>query len=302
MPEILEVRKYAALIRGQLLGKTLKSIKILAGRYKKHGAPKDWKLLTKRLPLKLTGVVTRGKFMALMFSNNYSIGVSLGLSGGWFYKKGQSEMIHGHPTTGLNKHYGKKVISQYIMRAKKHINLEFKFNGSILSFYDQLSFGSLTVFKNRDMLDRKLKSLGLDVMDISLKDFKDRLSRASLSNKFIGNVIVNQKIISGIGNYLRADILWLSKISPFRKVKNLTNTEIVRLYHNIKVLTWGIVDRKKAVKLGILTKKSKLPGDYNRAFFVYNYEKDPRGRDVKYEKLYEGSQVRYIYWVPKYQK
>jgi len=32
---------------------------------------------------------------------------------------------------------------------------------------------------------------------------------------------MNQKIISGIGNYLCADFLWYSKISAFRKVKDL---------------------------------------------------------------------------------
>lgn len=255
MPEILEVKTYAALIHKKLLGKPLKSIKILAGRYKKHGAPTDLKSLIRSLPLKLTGVITRGKFMALMFGQHYSIGVTLGLTGGWFYKKGQSSMVHGHNTTGLNKHYGMKIIRKYINRAKKHINLEFKFSGAVLSFYDQLSFGSLTVFRNRELLDKKLRTLGLDVMQISLKEFRDRLSKPSLAKKFIGNVIMNQKVISGIGNYLRADILWASKISPFRKVNKLSRTEISKLYHSTQLLTWGIFDYKRAVKLGIVKKK-----------------------------------------------
>jgi hypothetical protein len=69
----------------------------------------------------------------------------------------------------------------------------------------------------------------------------------------------------------------------------------------MRLLTWGIYNRKKAVKLGIIKKNSKLPRDYGLQFFVYDSKTDPMGRNVTYEKLYEGSQVRYIYWVRGYQ-
>ena len=45
-----------------------------------------------------------------------------------------------------------------------------------------------------------------------------------------------------------------------------------------------------------------MPNDYERDFFVYKQNTDINGYNVKKEELYEGSQKRFIYWVPKVQK
>jgi formamidopyrimidine-DNA glycosylase len=120
--------------------------------------------------------------------------------------------------------------------------------------------------------------------------------------KSIGNVIMDQKTISGIGNYLRSDILYMSKINPFRKVESLTDNEIKRIYTNSKIITWGDYDILKGKKLGIIKKSTKLPSDYNRLFFVYDYDDDIKGNKVVKKLLYEGSQKRYIHYVPSIQK
>jgi hypothetical protein len=52
----------------------------------------------------------------------------------------------------------------------------------------------------------------------------------------------------------------------------------------------------------IMTKSTKLPGDYNRMFFVYQEDKDIHGHKVHKKELYEGSQKRFIYYVPEIQK
>ena len=121
-------------------------------------------------------------------------------------------------------------------------------------------------------------------------------------DKKIGIVLLNQKVISGIGNYLRADVLWLSKISPFRKVNNLSDLEIKNLYNNSKILTWGDYDYNNAVKMDIIKKSTKIPSDYDRDFFVYYSDKDIYGNPVIKEELYEGNQKRFIYWVKEIQK
>ena len=113
---------------------------------------------------------------------------------------------------------------------------------------------------------------------------------------------MNQKVISGIGNYLRADILWMSKISPFRKVVDLEKSELKEIFYNSKLLTWGEYDRQKAIDLGIIKKSDKMPSDYGRNFFIYFQEEDIYHHKIKKEELYEGSQKRSIYWVPEIQK
>lgn len=117
---------------------------------------------------------------------------------------------------------------------------------------------------------------------INLDLFKKQINKQK--DKVIGLVLVNQRVISGIGNYLRAEALWLAKISPFRKVKNLDDKMIKSLYDSLKMLISG---------------KNKLKDRY---FYVYLQDYDIYNNKVTKEKLYEGSQIRHIHWVKKRQK
>jgi hypothetical protein len=52
----------------------------------------------------------------------------------------------------------------------------------------------------------------------------------------------------------------------------------------------------------IMTKSTKLPADYKRFFFIYQEDTDIYGNKVLKKELYEGSQKRFIYYVPEIQK
>ena len=56
---------------------------------------------------------------------------------------------------------------------------------------------------------------------------------------------MNQKFYSGIGNYLRSDILYDANISPLKKLDKLTNKEIQNLFKSIvKIMNWNYKMRK----------------------------------------------------------
>jgi formamidopyrimidine-DNA glycosylase len=112
---------------------------------------------------------------------------------------------------------------------------------------------------------------------------------------------MDQKVISGIGNYLRADVLWSSKISPFRKVKDLTEKEINNIYNITRTLTWTSYDYPKGIKLKTIKTNIKLPYTYKRNFFVYGQENDIYGNKIIKKELFEGSQKRFIYYVKELQ-
>ena len=195
--------------------------------------------------------------------------------------------------------------TQWIENDLNHLNVEFITNHKNISFYfyDQLSFGTLKAVdcntNGETILEKKLKELGPDILDdkTTFELFKKQIRKKVNENKAIGNVIVNQKIISGVGNYLRADALWMAKVSPFRKVQDITNDELKLLYEAIVGLIWGDYNYKFAIKQKYIEPSLKLPHHYNRDFFIYNHTKDIYGNIVKKEQLYEGSQKRFIYWV-----
>jgi formamidopyrimidine-DNA glycosylase len=295
MPEVIEVRQYRDFIESKLLNAVLLNINILKGRYKTHGPFAGYEGLKAAIPATLTEVGSKGKFMWMRLSSGPIIIVTLGLSGGWFYQPANSKtatMLHGLDV------YERDVVSKYIQSATNNINVEFIFDHGTLYFYDQLSFGTLGVFQSEEQLDAKLKTLGPDIMnpETTFEQFSNGLRRSA--QKEIGTAIVNQKLISGIGNYLRADALWLSRISPFRKVKDITEEQMHSLFYNSRLMVWGLYNRKEGERLKIIKSSDKLPEDFGRQFFIYFQSTDIFGNPVLKEESYEGSQKRFIYWTP----
>jgi formamidopyrimidine-DNA glycosylase len=341
MPEAVEVRKFADILLANVLGKHITHINILKGRYTKKTF-EGYNELIKALPLTIESIDTKGKFtyMKLVSHKNNSyfyLFNTLGLSGGWTLKSNKktnfTKCDHCHymqvEHKGENNTYTFPTILEYInedsqnqwfQRALNHLNVEFITDYKNISFYfyDQLSFGTLKAVGGKDgsdsdtnmILEKKLKELGPDLLheSITFELFKTQIRKKVNENKPIGNVIVNQKIISGVGNYLRADALWMAKISPFRKVKDIkdsdndNNSELHLLYTSLIGLIWGDYDYKNGVKKGHISKSLKLPNNYNRDFFIYRQEHDINNNKVKKEELFEGSQKRFIYWVEKIQK
>ena len=261
--------------------------------------------------------------------NTFYLFNTLGLSGGWTLKSDNksdfAKCNHCNYMEDEQDTFTFPSILEYITedrqnnwfkRALNHLNVEFITDKKNISFYfyDQLSFGTLKSVKsdgiskghsddNSSLLDKKLKELGPDLLDetTTVELFKSQIRKKVNDTKPIGNVIVNQKIISGVGNYLRADALWMAKISPFRKVKDVKDDELDVLYKSLIGLIWGDYDYKTGVKKGYISKTLKLPNNYHRDFFIYRQEKDINDNIVKKEELYEGSQKRFIYWVDKIQ-
>jgi formamidopyrimidine-DNA glycosylase len=273
----------------------------LNGRYKKKGPFENYEKLKNNLPLKLLDVKTKGKLLYLIFNNNLFLVIRFGLVGGWCYLKNNSNNYDYTDIYKDYKKYGdKERMDTYMKNSLKHLNFEIVTNEGKLYYYDILSYGTLKCIDEVVELNNLLNTLGPDIMDISttLEVFKNQILKKNNLKKAIGNVIVNQKIISGLGNYLRADILWLSKINPFREVKDVSNTEFELIFNNCKILTWGIYNETKAYKLKILNKNTKLPSYYNRLFFIYMQENDIYGNKVVKKELYDGGQKRFISYVP----
>jgi formamidopyrimidine-DNA glycosylase len=305
MPEVTEVRKYADFIYSKLHNKNILDIVIMNGRYKKHKPFENYNFIKNKLPIKVLDVQTKGKLSWITFENDLYLLSTLGLSGGWaFLPDGKKQFDFSEVLDDFDGYIAEEELKSYLNNAKNHLNVEFKTDKGSLFFYDTLSFGTLKVIKGVEELNKKLKTIGPDIMDetTTLEIFKTQIKKKVNLDKEIGVVLMNQKIVSGVGNYLRADILYLSKVSPFRKVNKITDAEIKDIYDNARILTWGDYDKQEAIRLKIMTKTTKLPKDYDRLFFVYMEEKDILGHKVIKKELYEGSQKRFIYYVPEVQK
>jgi len=336
MPEGVEVRKFADILIHNIVGHNLTDVNILKGRYTKKVFD-GYNELISMLPAKVISVKCKGKMTYIELHSKKTDKTAwlintLGLTGGWtaaanekkgladfkgirylkgsIKKEGDSkekgcdnqEMVFAYPL--IWEYISNNNMSEWFEHALNHLNVEFVMdNHRVGYFYDQLSFGTLKLLETQKDLDKKLGELGADMLEkeTTFEIFDNAICKGTNKAKPIGNVIVNQKLVSGVGNYLRADALWMARVSPFRKVDELSKEEKERIYKSIRALMWGDFNPTEAKKLGYITADFKIPHDYGREFFVYRQETDLNGRKVQKRELYEGSQKRTIFWVPEVQ-
>lgn len=265
MPEGPEIRFYYETYIHPLKNKTLTNIAILSGRYVKHPKIANFNDFQKLLPLKVIDTGVKAKNVWLIFENKYCLYFTHGMTGRW--SKDSTEI---------------------------HNRIQLQFDNDTLYFNDMRGFGTLTVMLSKDVLTNKLNKLGLDVFTLKKSDkqlFINALFNDRTNNKMIGKVLLEQEYVSGLGNYLRAEILWDTFISPYRLIKDITAKEKEALF----ISTLKII--KYHYKYITKHKASYYP-TRDETFKVYLRDKDIYGNTVIHEKL--GPQT--IHWVKERQK
>jgi len=102
-------------------------------------------------------------------------------------------------------------------------------DGKFLNYMDQRVLGELRL--RTDYKDLKfIKTLGPEPFDMSLGDFKKLLE---MKNTKIKVLLLDQTLISGIGNIYAQEALFLAKIDPRRPAKSLKKSEAELLYKKI---------------------------------------------------------------------
>ena len=264
MPELPEVKALSQEILRKCKGAILETIEIVKGRYRTHGPPEGFQTFTKRLPLTLTDVIHKGKVMVLCFESDGCMISRLGLTGWWYINDDKPSWIHSEP------------------------NVVFEFKGLRLNYVDQLSYGTLT-FLDREAMANELAKIAPDYTTLTLKELRTRLAkRPRFLSKPIEEVIVDQHgLVSGIGNYLKAEILYDSKISPLRLLETLTDDDWKAMLRSAKKLTKQIEKH-----IGDETK-------YMNTMKIYMKDKDPYGNTVVTHKTKSG---RTTHWVKEVQR
>jgi formamidopyrimidine-DNA glycosylase len=273
MPEGPEAKYLAAKMHNELHGKNLQSVSIINGRYKKHGPPENYHKFVATLPLKLEHVYSKGKVIIFQYEKGWNIISKLGLMG-WWYTKDKPTWREPHPNVLF--HFG---------------------SAGDLTFSDTLSYGTLSFINDPAKLEKELNQLGLDILadDTTSAKFINAFETLTTVNKKkpIEEIITDQQLaVSGIGNYLKAEILYDAKISPKRKVEDITKSELQHMYKSARKIA------KRFLK-ALWHDLKKTKETYLDSFKVYRKEEDPLGNKVE---TYKNKLGRTTYWVPAVQK
>ena len=100
-----------------------------------------------------------------------------------------------------------------------------------LIFVDNINLAQFDLISKNNTITI-LQSLGYDPLTkIGFNYIQNHFSELIMqsSKSAVGNVLMDQNIICGIGNYLRSEILWTAQINPFKTVGELSDSELSRL-------------------------------------------------------------------------
>ncbi len=270
MPEGPEVRRTTDGLAECFLNKEIELLEFSSGRYRKKD-PFGYFDFCEELPRLVTGVSCKGKFIYFLFADGSSLWNTLGMSGYWSAKHGR----YCRAALTTTDHW-------------------------TMFYNDMRNFGTFKFTNSHEDLVKKLDSIGPDLLsgDVSSEQFVQRLTQGKRVNKPISQLLMDQSVVSGIGNYLKAEILYSARISPHRLCRDITEDEFDVLFrHARSIMKFSYESGGATIKNYRDT--SGKNGVYTRRFAVYNQKNDPLGHEVIREKT---ADKRTTHWVPELQK
>lgn len=223
---------------------TIKNISVLSGRYIK----KPIESLDKLIKSKILSFNCKGKFIWFDLGEKIVFN-TLGMTGSW--------------NNTETKHTRIKIVTE---------------DNLTLCFNDIRNFGTFQV-KTRQDLKKKLSSIGPDMLfnPPTQQEFLKILRKKNSRN--ICDVLMNQNVISGVGNYIKAESLWYSRINPHATIKDLTDVNLLTLR-----LAIIYVINKSYQEQGATIKSyytfSGEEGSATQGFVVYGRQRDYNGHVV----------------------
>ena len=252
---------------------SLKNIEILGGRYQKNGLSNLGELM-QCLPLKVLSINTKGKFCWIELDQHWYISFTFGMSGAIYYE----------PTEGILHDYsiqnGKSITREEYM---KHFHVKFETTNNKCFYYGDIRrFGTITIAHNRSVLDKKLSELGPDMLTgppITDEEFIRILRQPKFNTKNICKTLMSQKPVSGIGNYIKSEILYECHINPWALVSDIDDQTLIHLHHSIREIALNAY-RGHGATLYTYSGTRREKGTFQNLLKVYGKDVDPYGNKV----------------------
>ena len=217
MPETAEIKHMVDRIK-KYDNSVLKSITI--DDYSKYYHDKHMKELKSILPVKITNIYKIGKRIFIILNNDYFIILNMGMTG---------EM-----SNNPNKYTS---IIFNTSRGKFYLN-------------DPRKFGTLRFFN--DNLEDYINEIGYDPLvhkNMTFEEFYDKYVKNRKSSLSLAEKLLDQKIFGGMGNYLRAEVLYDTRIDPFCIFNNVPKKYWKKLFNSYKKLATDFYKNEPVFKV-----------------------------------------------------
>lgn len=222
MPEIAEVETVRNTLKKRILNKTIKSVNVRYTKMIESNLEEFKKVLVGRSFL---DIKRRGKWLIFDLGDYYLLS-HLRMEGKYFIKNHEEE---------LNKH--------------EHVIITFTDNTD-LRYHDTRKFGRMNLIKKEELATaEEIAKQGLEPGDKNLtaKYLVDKFKKKRLPIK---TVLLDQTIISGLGNIYANEVLFAAGIDPLKKACDVSLEEASRIVTESNRII------KEAIKMGGTTIKS----------------------------------------------
>lgn len=219
MPELPEVETSMLSIKDDVLNKRIEDVII---RETKLREPINKELNNIKNEV-ILDIKRRGKYLILFISGGHEVIIHLGMSGSLTLQKKTSQM-------------------------EKHSHVDICLNDIVLRFNDPRKFG-MVIHTTNHLENKYIQNCGLEPFDESFTqtDYLFNIGKKKKTN--IKNLIMQNKIVVGVGNIYASEVLFKTKINPQEMTCNITKEQYKLLSHNIvKVLKDSIKNKGTTLK------------------------------------------------------
>jgi formamidopyrimidine-DNA glycosylase len=247
VPELPEVETVVRDLRPLLLGRTISSVKAGRKRLRKRWDRKWGPLLRGR---RVESVGRRGKWIRIDLDRDVNLVIHLGMTG-------QLRVVSAREP----------------LAPHTHLIFDLDRGGEQLRFRDVRRFGSATLFRPLDPVERFFERAGLGPEPFALdaRYWREQLAK---TGRCLKAVLLDQRVVAGVGNIYADEALFEAGLHPATLGRDLNAAAAERLRKAIpKVLERAIEKRGSSIRDYV--GGSGRQGEYQREFRVYGQMGQP---------------------------
>ncbi len=250
MPELPEVEVVRLGLLDHVVGRTIRDVRVLHERaVRRHTGGAD-DFAARLRGRRVVGANRRGKFLWLTLDDTGAVLCHLGMSGQMLVRS------HGEedPT---------------------HLRVAFDLDdGNDLLFVDQRTFGGMLVTEVEESVPLEVLHIARDPLDLLFDDaeFAARLRRKDTGIK---RALLDQTLISGVGNIYADEALWRSSLHYARSARGLRRTETEALLAHVRgVMTEALAQGGTSFD-ALYVNVNGQSGYFSRSLDAYGREGQP---------------------------
>jgi formamidopyrimidine-DNA glycosylase len=211
VPELPEVETVRRGLQQHVAGRAIDTVQVLHPRAVRRHLPGPDDFAAAVRGRVVTGARRRGKYLWLPIGDD-AVLAHLGMSG---------QLLIGDPARPLSEH----------VRAR----FTFRDGGPDLRFTDQRTFGHLAIAPGGAVLPPAIAHIAPDPLEDAF-DLTALTVRIRARRTGIKRALLDQSLVSGIGNIYADEALWRSRLHGARPSETLRRPEIARLFEEVRLV------------------------------------------------------------------